>query len=772
MSADLSANARRVLLLSEKHAKSLGHPYIGPEHMLLAVLDDGHGPGAKVLFHYRVTLQSVLNRLTSVVGTGLGETLEDISLTDQAQELLTRAQEFAKALGHDTIDDRHLLLSMLSDSRNLAADVLESFALSRTSLAEVLEGDINTLLSIPVVPDHSPDEMLEREFMSLTFPAARETVAESAGSQSPLDLYGVDFTCLAREGLLDPVVGRERELEDLMRILCRRTKNNPVLVGEPGVGKTAIVEGLAQLIADGQVPARLTDKKLIALDMAALIAGTKYRGEFEGRMRDVIEEVKRRRDAMVFIDELHLIVGAGAGEGSIDAANLLKPALARGDFQLIGATTHTEYRQRIHDDAALERRFQPVLVDEASIETTINILTAISSKLSEHHAIEIEPSVIGAATELSDRYIADRFLPDKALDLLDEACSETALKGRGEVTIQEVTDVIVRWTGIPVHGYASDSFKRFIEMEDFLSERLVGLEDPIKTVSRTLRLSHSGLKDPGRPGACFMFAGPTGVGKTEMAKQLAEFLFGSSKTLVRFDMSEFNDASGVQRLIGAAPGYVGFERGGELTEAVRCRPYSVILFDEIEKAPSEIYNLLLQIMDEGRLTDSVGRGVDFKNTVIIFSTNLGAIESPGGALGFGDERRAGDQAAARAMREIQGFFRPEFIGRLDEVVVFKHLDFSSLPRIVDQFICRLRSQLEPLGIGLVISEEARMHLAKQGLDNTKGARHLRRVIETEIKGEIAEFILRDIVARGDTVAVGMEHGCVHLEVHAQRRVES
>jgi ATP-dependent Clp protease ATP-binding subunit ClpC len=793
--------ARKVLTLAQEEAQRFNHNYIGTEHLLLGLVREGDGVAAKVLANLGVELNKVRSAVEFIIGRGDRMVLGEIGLTPRAKKVIELAVDEARRLNHHYIGTEHLLLGLVREGEGIAAGVLESLGVN---LERVRAETIRVLSQS--MPQSHPE---------MRSPARTPTI----------DQLGMDLTAAARANKLDPVIGRQKEIERVIQILSRRTKNNPVLIGEPGVGKTAIAEGLAQRIVNGDVPETLLGKRLLTLDIGSLVAGTKYRGEFEERLKKVIEEIRTSGNCMLFIDELHTLVGAGAAEGAVDAANILKPSLARGELQCIGATTLDEYRKYIERDAALERRFQPVLVEEPTVEETIEILRGIKDRYEQHHRLTITDEALKAAAELAARYIPDRFLPDKAIDLIDEAASRVrlqrsmtppslkeALKGletvrkekeaaissqqyeyaaelrdrelkladkieklemgwqsmqgsdKPEVTPDDVAQVVSMWTGIPVVRIAGDESQRLVHMEEALHKRVVGQDEAISVVSKAIRRARAGLKDPKRPIGSFIFLGPTGVGKTELVRALAEFLFGSEDHMIKLDMSEFMERHAVARLVGAPPGYVGYDEGGQLTEAVRRKSYSVVLFDEIEKAHPDVFNILLQILDEGRLTDAKGRRVDFRNTVIVMTSNVGAdLIKRDVVTGFRttrDEVKTREQAYQRMkdkiMAEMKNLFRPEFLNRIDATVVFHPLSREQIRQIVDLEISKVQKRLVEQSITLVLTDEAKDWLAERGYDETFGARPLRRVIQNHIEDRLSEALLAGSIRPGDTVTVVVE----------------
>ncbi|HZT05555.1 MAG TPA: ATP-dependent Clp protease ATP-binding subunit [Chloroflexota bacterium] len=795
--------ARKVLQLAQEEAQRFNHNYIGTEHLLLGLVREGEGVAAKVLANLGVDLNKVRSAVEFIIGRGERTVTGDIGLTPRAKKVIELSVEEARRLNHNYIGTEHLLLGLVREGEGIAAGVLESLGVSLDKVRQ----QVNYVLN-----------------QSSTY---SQQESRHSSKTPVIDQLGMDLTAAARANKLDPCIGREKELERVIQILSRRTKNNPALVGEPGVGKTAIVEGLAQRIASGDAPETLMGKRLLTLDIGSLVAGTKYRGEFEERLKKIIEEVRSSGNCVLFIDELHTLVGAGAAEGAVDAANILKPSLARGELQCIGATTLDEYRKYIEKDAALERRFQPVLVEEPTIEETIQILQGIKDRYEAHHKLEISDESIKAAADLAARYVPDRFLPDKAIDLVDEAASRVrmqrattppslkdALRGlesvqsekdaaigaqqyelaaelrdresklrdkiekleagwqtqqgvdRPVVGPEDIAQVVSMWTGIPVMRIAEEESARLLKMEEALRERVIGQDEAITVVSRAVRRARAGLKDPRRPIGSFIFLGPTGVGKTELARALAEFMFGSEESLIRIDMSEFMERHSVARLVGAPPGYVGYEEGGQLTEAVRRKSYSVILLDEIEKAHPEVFNILLQILDDGRLTDAKGRKVDFRNTIIIMTSNVGteAIRKDS-RLGFAttaDEEEAKareyDRMKDRVLGELKNIFRPEFLNRIDATIAFHSLDKEQIRAIVDLMLKRVRMELVEQEISLEVSLEAKDFLVEKGFDTTFGARPLRRAIQNHIEDPIAEGVLEGRFRRGETIHVDVQNG--------------
>ena len=795
-----SERARRVLTLAQEEAKRLNHNYIGTEHILLGLVREEEGVAAKILVNMGTSLSKMRSAVEYVIGTGEKPSAGTAGLTSRAKRVIELAIDEARQLGHTYIGTEHLLLGLLREGEGVAAGVLDSFSITL---------------------DRARAEVTR--FLSQS--ATKSKLGRIAGRTPTLDQVGMDLTAAARAGKLDPVIGRFTEIERVIQILSRRTKNNPALIGEPGVGKTAIVEGLAHRIIEGDVPETLEGKRVVALDIAAVVAGTKYRGEFEERLKKVIEEIKTSGNCVLFIDEFHTMVGAGAAEGAVDAANILKPSLARGELQCIGATTLDDYRKYIERDAALERRFQPILVEEPSVDDTLAILRGIKERYEEHHRLTISDEALNAAATLASRYIPDRFLPDKAIDLIDEASSKVRIKHRTkpvslkklkkveeryrkdkenalatqqydyaaelrqhEIEVEEkikkleekwqaeqeqekpvvgekdINEVVAMWTGIPVVQIASDEKERLLNMEEVLHERIIGQDEAINIISKAVRRARAGLKDPRHPIGNFIFLGPTGVGKTELARALADFMFGNEDTLIRLDMSEFMEKFAVSRLVGAPPGYVGFEEGGQLTEAVRRKSYCLILLDEIEKAHPDVFNILLQIFDDGHLTDAKGRRVDFRNSIIIMTSNIGAeLIKKGAAIGFAsrnDEAKTKRQSYEimkdRLLGELKKSFKPEFLNRIDGTVVFHSLTEEQIRRIVDLMLVSVTRQLAEKEIKLEVTEKAKDLLGTKGYDEVFGARPLRRVIQDMIEDKLSEDLLRGKFQSGDTVIVDLE----------------
>ncbi len=802
--------ARRVVVLAQEEARLLNHNYIGTEHILLGLIHEGEGVAAKALESLSISLEAVRSQVEDIIGQGGSSPSGHIPFTPRAKKVLELSLREALQLGHNYIGTEHILLGLIREGEGVAAQVLVKLG---ADLSRVRQQVIQ-LLSGYSGPSGSSGSASE----SGGKPSATSGggSGDSSSGSLILDQFGRNMTQLAREKKLDPVIGREREAERVMQVLSRRTKNNPVLIGEPGVGKTAIVEGLAQKIAADEVPDTLHGKQLYTLDLGALVAGSRYRGDFEERLKKVLKEIKTRGDIILFIDELHTLVGAGAAEGAIDAASILKPMLARGELQTIGATTLEEYRKHLEKDAALERRFQPIRVEEPTVEHTIEILKGLRDRYESHHRVNITDQALVAAANLADRYISDRQLPDKAIDLIDEAGSrlrikrmstppafkeleaelaevieskksavenqdfeeagrlrdaekdllarreemEVEIKASGvdlfdEVNEESIAEVLSIWTGIPVYKLTEEETEKLLRMEEELHHRVIGQEDAVKAVAQSIRRTRAGLKDPKRPSGSFIFLGPTGVGKTELAKTLADFLFGDDQSMITLDMSEYMEKHTVSRLVGSPPGYVGYEEGGQLTEAVRRKPFSVVLFDEIEKAHPDVFNSLLQILEEGRLTDSQGRSVDFRNTVLIMTSNLGTQDLRKATLGFSvsDEAVSYERMKAKVNDALKDHFRPEFLNRIDEIIVFHELSRDEVVEIVDLMIARVTEQLEGQGIGLELTDGAKTHLADHGYDPTMGARPLRRAIQRMIEDVLSEKLLYKEFRAGQIIVV-------------------
>jgi ATP-dependent Clp protease ATP-binding subunit ClpC len=795
--------ARRVVVLAQEEARMLNHNYIGTEHILLGLIHEGEGVAAKALESLGIALEGVRAQVEEIIGQGQQSPSGHIPFTPRAKKVLELSLREALQLGHNYIGTEHILLGLIREGEGVAAQVLVK-----------LGADLN--------------RVRQQVLQLLSGYQGKETAAAEGGRSEGtpstslvLDQFGRNLTQSAREGKLDPVIGREKEIERVMQVLSRRTKNNPVLIGEPGVGKTAVVEGLAQAIIRGDVPQTLKDKHLYTLDLGSLVAGSRYRGDFEERLKKVLKEIRTRGDIIMFIDEIHTLVGAGAAEGAIDAASILKPMLARGELQTIGATTLDEYRKYVEKDAALERRFQPIQVGEPTVAHTIEILKGLRDRYEAHHRITITDDALVSAATLADRYISDRYLPDKAIDLIDEAGarmrirrmtappdlrdfddklanvrrdkesaidaqdfekaaalrdSEKQLLARkserekawkdgdldvvSEVDDEQIAEVLANWTGIPVFKLTEEETTRLLKMEDELHKRIIGQDQAVKAVSQAIRRTRAGLKDPKRPSGSFIFAGPSGVGKTELTKALAEFLFGDEDALIQVDMGEFHDRYTASRLFGAPPGYVGYEEGGQLTEKVRRKPFSVVLFDEIEKAHQDIYNTLLQVLEDGRLTDGQGRTVDFKNTVIVFTSNLGTQDiSKSVSLGFAqgnDAESNYDRMKQKVNDELKRHFRPEFLNRIDDVVVFHQLTTEEINRMVDLMLKRVEGALANKDMTMEVTDAAKTLLGQRGFDPVLGARPLRRTIQREIEDKLSEKILFDEIRPGHIILVDVE----------------
>ncbi|GAA3522732.1 ATP-dependent Clp protease ATP-binding subunit [Corynebacterium pilbarense] len=816
--------ARRVIVLAQEEARELNHNYMGTEHILLGLIKEGEGVAAKALESMGINLDDVRREVIDIIGHGTQPVTGHIPFTPRAKKVLELSLREGLQMGHKYIGTEFLLLGLIREGDGVAAQVLIKLG---ADLPRVRQQVIQLLSGYEGGEGQNPESPQQGQ---PGFAGAGAGPRAGGGPQGGersnslvLDQFGRNLTAAAKEGKLDPVVGRDKEIERVMQVLSRRTKNNPVLIGEPGVGKTAVVEGLALDIANGKVPETLKDKQVYSLDLGSLVAGSRYRGDFEERLKKVLKEINQRGDIILFIDEIHTLVGAGAAEGAIDAASLLKPKLARGELQTIGATTLDEYRKHIEKDAALERRFQPVQVDEPSVEDTVQILKGLRDRYEAHHRVSYTDDALKAAATLSDRYINDRFLPDKAVDLLDEAGARMRIKRMtapedlrevddrisevrkekeaaidaqdfekaaglrdterklgeersakekkwrsddleeiAEVGEDQIADVLANWTGIPVFKLTESESNRLLHMEDELHKRIIGQDEAVKAVSRSIRRTRAGLKDPNRPSGSFIFAGPSGVGKTELSKALAEFLFGDDDSLIQVDMGEFHDRFTASRLFGAPPGYVGYEEGGQLTEKVRRKPFSVVLFDEIEKAHKEIYNTLLQVLEEGHVTDGQGRNVDFKNTVLIFTSNLGTsdISKPVG-LGFTGDSATDSEAQYERMKgkvhdELKKHFRPEFLNRIDEIVVFKQLNQDEIVKMVDLLISRVDKNLAAQDMGIELTENAKNLLAVRGFDPVLGARPLRRTIQREIEDILSEKILFGEIGAGEIITVDVE----------------
>jgi len=794
--------AIKVIMLAQEESRRLGHNFVGTEQILLGLIGEGTGLAFKVLNSMGVTLKDARVEVEKIIGRGTGFVAVEIPFTPRAKRVLELSLEEARQLGHNYIGTEHLLLGLIRENEGVAARVLENLGVVFLS-------------------------KLRTQVIRSLGEAAEVSVGSNSQNRSKtptLDEFGTSLSAKAEEGRLDPVVGREKEIERVIQILGRRTKNNPILIGEPGVGKTSIAEGLAQRIVAKDVPDILEDKRVVTLDIGLLVAGTKYRGEFEERLKKIMEEVRSNSNIILVIDEVHTLIGAGAAEGAIDAANILKPALARGELQCIGATTIDEYRKHIEKDAALERRFQPVMVGEPSVDETIEILFGLRERYEKHHKLTIKDEAIRAAAKLADQYIADRFLPDKAIDLIDEAGSRVRLMNsqlppaakeldkelrellkekdasvrnqdfekagqlrdremeiktqisliaknkdetdkisvnRGEICVTEddIAEIVGAWTGIPVNKLTKSESEKLMNMEETLHSRIIGQDEAVVAVSRAIRRARVGLKNPNRPIASFIFSGPTGVGKTELTKALASYFFGSVESMVRLDMSEFMERHTVSKLIGSPPGYVGYSEGGQLTEAVRRRPYSVVLFDEVEKAHPDVFNLLLQIFEDGRLTDSKGRTIDFKNTLLIMTSNIGSkvIEKGGGGLGFEFSQDQTDSQYNRIKllvnEELKQYFRPEFLNRLDEIIVFRQLTKDEVAQIAEIMLREVFERIAKKGIHLEVTEKFKARLIDEGFNPSYGARPLRRAVQRMLEDSLAEEVLSGRIGEGDTIVI-------------------
>ena len=801
--------ARRVLTLAQEEAQRFNHNYIGTEHLLLGLVREGDGVAAKVLANLGVELNKVRSAVEFIIGRGDRAVMGEIGLTPRAKKVIELAVDEARRLNHHYIGTEHLLLGLVREGEGIAAGVLESLGVN----LERVRAETTRILS-------------------QSLPQSAHTGGRTATRTPTVDQLGMDLTAASRAGKLDPVIGRHREIERVIQILSRRTKNNPVLIGEPGVGKTAIVEGLAHRVVAGDVPETLQGRRLLTLDIGALVAGTKYRGEFEERLKKVIEEIKTSGNCILFIDEMHMLVGAGAAEGAVDAANILKPSLARGELQCVGATTLDDYRKHIERDAALERRLQPVLVEEPTVEETIEILRGIKERYEDHHKLIISDEALKTAAELAARYVADRFLPDKAIDLVDEAASRVRIRksatppslkeaqsgleslrrekeaaissqqyeyaaelrdrevklqekiesmeegwetereaSKPVVTAEDIAEVVSMWTGIPVSRIASEESQRLLEMEEALHARVIGQDEAISAIAKAVRRARAGLKDPKRPIGVFIFLGPTGVGKTYLARMLAEFMFGSEDAMIKLDMSEFMERHTVSRLVGAPPGYIGYDDGGQLTDTVRRKSYCLILLDEIEKAHPEVFNMLLQIFDDGHLTDAKGRRVDFRNTILIMTSNVGSdLIRRETTLGFAskteDSKTAEQQyekMKEKVLTELKNTFRPEFLNRVDSTVVFHALSKEHIRKIVELMLSDVDKQLSFKGMSLEVTDAAKDWLGEHGYDQVFGARPLRRLIQNEVEDRLSEAVLDGRFQAGETIVIDCEEDSIILK---------
>ncbi|MCY0887459.1 MAG: ATP-dependent Clp protease ATP-binding subunit [Alicyclobacillaceae bacterium] len=801
MYARFTERAQKVLALAQEEATRLHHPGVGTEHILLGLVREGEGIAAKALNSLGVSSDKVQAEVEKIIGQGQGPT-SGLTYTPRAKKVIELSIDEARKLNHTYVGTEHILLGLIREGEGVAARVLNNMGVglnkARQQVLQLLGGDAAEL----------------------------GTDKESSAGTPTLDNLARDLTQMARDGKLDPVIGRANEIERVIQVLSRRTKNNPVLIGEPGVGKTAIAEGLAQRIIAGDIPETLRNKRVMVLDMGTVVAGTKYRGEFEDRLKKIMEEIRQAGNVILFIDELHTLIGAGGAEGAIDASNILKPALARGELQCIGATTLDEYRKHIEKDAALERRFQPITVDQPTAAEAVQILRGLRDRYEAHHRVKITDEALEAAVHLSDRYIADRFLPDKAIDLIDEAGSrvrlrthtappnlkdleqklekirsekDSAVQGQEfekaaglrdseqklkreldalkaewqknqdhhdvKVTVDDIAHIVASWTGIPVKQLAQEESDRLLNLEEVLHQRVVGQEEAVTAVARAIRRARAGLKDPKRPIGSFIFLGPTGVGKTELARALADAMFGDEDAMIRIDMSEFMERHSTARLVGAPPGYVGFDEGGQLTEKVRRKPYSVVLLDEVEKAHPEVFNILLQVLDDGRLTDGKGRTVDFRNTVIIMTSNVGAESvRRGGTLGFKPDRSSEYEGMkGKVMDDLKKSFRPEFLNRIDEIIVFHALDETQIGHIVDLMVADLQKRLKEQEIQFTLTDEAKQFLAKEGFDPQYGARPLKRAIVRHIEDRLSEALLSGEIRKGQQVRIGLGDGGLDIE---------
>ena len=822
---NFTERVRKVLAMAREEAARLHHEYVGTEHILLGLIREGEGVAAAVLQSLNVDLDEIQQKIEDTVkkGKAAQATGPDLPYTSRAKKVLELAMSEARELNHSYVGTEHLLLGLLREEKGIAAQVLTDSGVN----LDAARTETLRLLGTEMPPGGAPTAQASGSSTPGGTPSGGSAKAEKKSKTPALDHFCRDLTALAAEGALDPTIGRAKEIERVMEVLSRRKKNNPVLIGEPGVGKTAIVEGLAQLISGGNCPDNLRDNRVLSLDMAAVIAGTKYRGQFEERLKAVMNEIAQNKNVILFIDELHTLVGAGAAEGAIDASNMLKPALARGELQCVGASTLNEYRKYIEKDGALERRFQTVIVDPPSVDETVEILKGLRKKYEDHHRVTIPDTTLYAAAKLSERYITDRFLPDKAIDVIDEAGARARLAAQvppadvadlraqldqvnvdkeGAVRDQnfekaaslrdrerelqseirqrqeeweqrrqsfrpvlgeeEISFIVSRWTGIPVTRLQEAETARLLRMEEEMHAQVVGQEEAIKSLARSIRRSRAGLKDPNRPIGSFIFCGPTGVGKTEVARQLAKFLFADASALIRVDMSEYMEKFSVSRLIGAPPGYVGYEDSGTLTKAIRRKPYSVILLDEIEKAHPDVFNILLQVLDEGHLTDNYGRVIDFKNTVVIMTSNVGAKEiTKGKSLGFGttDSRGSFERISEKVKEELQHTFNPEFLNRLDDVIVFHQLSREHIAKIVSVMLREVQKRLSDEELTLKLTDAGSEFLAKHGFDEMYGARPLKRAIQRYIEDPLSEKILMGEFQKGDEIDVDVAEDGTKLQ---------